>query len=106
MGGEPVRQFYLETGRAFWAGEGHSPLENPTLAVSIFAALKAQVPLHTHQGVDDLEELAARRRQLLIQRRWMKALHGWLIFHVPLSWGFIVAVAVHAVFALRYWGAK
>ncbi len=106
MGGEPVRRFYLDAGSAFWAGKGRTPLDSESSAASVFAMLRTATPAHIHPGIDDLEELAARRRQLLVQRRWMKLLHGWLIVHVPLSWGFIVFVAVHAFQAIRYWGAK
>lgn len=104
MGGEPVRRFWLDMGASFWRGEGASPLSNPSAAASIFGALKTVTPAHIHPGIDDLEELAARRRQLERQRRWMRVLHGWLLFHVPTSWGFIVLVGVHAVKALMYWG--
>ncbi|MFN0011821.1 MAG: hypothetical protein ACKVS8_09285 [Phycisphaerales bacterium] len=106
MGGEPVRRFYLDAGSAFWSGKGRTALDNESSAASVFAMLRTATPPHIHAGIDDLEELAARRRQLLVQRRWMKLLHGWLIVHVPLSWGFIVFVAVHAFQSLRYWGLK
>lgn len=104
MGGEPVRRFWLDTGASFWSGEKGSPLANESAAASIFGALRTVTPAHIHPGIDDLEELGARRRQLDIQKRWMNVLHGWLIVHVPISWAFIVLVAVHAVIALRYWG--
>jgi hypothetical protein len=104
MGGEPVRRFWLDTGARYWRGEGPSQLRNESAAASIFGALKTVTPTHIHPGIDDLEELAARRRQLEGQRRWMRVLHGWLIFHVPTSWAFIVLVAVHAVKALQFWG--
>lgn len=104
MGGEPVRRFWLDTGASFWSGEKGSPLANESASASIFGALRTVTPAHIHPGIDDLEELAARRRQLDIQKRWMNVLHGWLIVHVPISWAFIVLVAVHAVIALRYWG--
>ena len=106
MGGEPVRRFYLDLGQAFWGGKRHTALDNESSAASVFAMLRTATPAHTHPGIADLEELASRRRQLLVQRRWMRILHGWLIVHVPLSWGFIVFVAVHAIQALRYWGTK
>ncbi len=64
MGGEPVRRFWLDTGAEFWRGERASPLSNPSAAASIFGALKTVTPAHIHPGIDDLEELAARRRQL------------------------------------------
>ncbi|MGD9688922.1 MAG: hypothetical protein AB7K52_01795 [Phycisphaerales bacterium] len=104
MGGEPVRQFWLNHGATFWRGEGDSPLANASAAETMFGNLKTQTPAHIHPGIDDLEELAARRRQLVRQATWMKYLHGWLLFHVPTSWAFIVLVAVHAILALRYWG--
>lgn len=106
MGGEPVRRFYVEMGRVFWSGRGHTALDNESSAASVFAMLRTATPAHIHPGIADLEELASRLRQLRVQRRWMRILHGWLIVHVPLSWGFIVFVAVHAIQALRYWGTK
>ncbi len=105
MGGEPIRRFWLDSGASFWGGDiAKSPLANESAAASIFGALRTVTPTHIHPGIDDLEELAARRRQLHTQQRWINVLHGWLIIHVPISWAFIVLVAVHAFLALRYWG--
>ena len=104
VGAEPIRQFYVNTGQPFWAGTGGRALENETQSASVFEALRTACAAHLHQCIDDLEELADRRRMLLRQRRWMTVLHGWLIIHVPVSWAFIIAVGFHAVITLRYGG--
>ncbi|MGQ0629024.1 MAG: hypothetical protein ACT4PL_13110 [Phycisphaerales bacterium] len=104
QGAEPIRQFYLNVAAPFFANKGGFQLLNETSSGSVFEALRTACPTHLHAGIDDLEELADRRRMLMRQRRWMRVLHGWLIIHVPVSWAFIVAVAIHAVYSLMYWG--
>ncbi|MBL8763258.1 MAG: hypothetical protein JNM07_03190 [Phycisphaerae bacterium] len=101
-GGEPLRRFYLDAAAPFMLRPAGSPLLNPSHARSMFIGLRRVCPPHIHPGVDDLEALCQRRRHLLAQRRWMAALHGWLILHVPLSYLYLIAVFAHAVIAVRY----
>ncbi len=101
-GGEPLRRCYQDFVRPYIDGRGASPLSSRARAESIFVAIKTMTPAHIHPGVEEVRDLCERRRQLLRQRRLMKVLHGWLILHVPLSWGLLAMVIVHAIWALRF----
>ncbi len=101
-GGEPLRRCYQDFVRPYLEGKSSSPLSSRARADSIFIAIKTMTPAHIHPGVEDLRDLCERRRQLHRQRRLMRVLHSWLIFHVPLSWGLLVMVIVHAIWALRF----
>jgi hypothetical protein len=55
-----------------------------------------------HAVCEKLSHLCEERRQLLLQERLHRLLHGWLVFHVPLSIVLIVLTLFHAVLALWY----
>lgn len=67
-----------------------------------FEELCTTVPSSAHGALKTLEDLCEERRQLALQRRLHRWLHGWLMVHVPLSFGLLVLTFVHAVLALRY----
>jgi hypothetical protein len=67
-----------------------------------FGELRASMPFATQHNLKALEAMCEERRQLVVQRRLHHLLHGWLLMHVPLSFGLIALTAVHAVLALRY----
>ncbi|MCE9592129.1 MAG: hypothetical protein K8S99_16615 [Planctomycetes bacterium] len=101
-GGEPLRMFYAVQARAYLNG-GMSPgFERPTQAQAMFASLRTMCPPHIHPGIDAIEELCDRRRQLKRQRLLMRVFTAWLIVHVPLSWVLLMLTTAHAVGALRY----
>lgn len=66
------------------------------------AHLKRLLPAELHGTVDDLFDLCDERRQLELQRRLHHWLHGWLLFHVPVSWATVALAFWHALIALRY----
>lgn len=101
-GGEPLRRCYVEYVRPFLERSTAKPLASRARSESIFVAIKTMTPAHIHPGVDDLEALCERRRQLARQKRLMWALHAWLIVHVPLSWGLLGMSIIHAIWALRF----
>lgn len=101
-GGEPLRRFYLDHVRGFLRGSKGSILESSTQSQRLFESLRTMTPPHIHAGVDRLERLCERRRQLLEQTFIMRILMVWLILHVPLSWVLVTLTAIHAVVALRY----
>ena len=99
----PLKRFYL--------GELRPYLESPKRgmrlsdaggAKSSFAAVRTLVPTPGHTTVMDLEEICDEARQLSLQERMHRWLHGWLLVHIPLSLALILLTAVHAVMALRY----
>jgi hypothetical protein len=67
-------------------------LANPVQAAAAFLWSK----------FDDLENICAEKRELERQRYMHKWLHGWLLFHVPVSYALILLGVVHAFVALRY----
>ncbi|MBI3693809.1 MAG: hypothetical protein HY238_03075 [Acidobacteria bacterium] len=60
------------------------------------------MPVAAHDVLHDLESICEERRQLGVQVRLHHWLHGWLFVHIPLSMGFLVLTAIHAVMSLRY----
>jgi hypothetical protein len=52
--------------------------------------------------VQALEDIWEERRQLRVQSRMHRWLHGWLFLHVPLSYALLLLAGLHAVLALRY----
>ena len=67
-----------------------------------FGHVRTLLPPALHPWLEDLENICEEERQLLRQERLHAWLHAWLLVHVPLSYGLLVLVAVHAVMALRY----
>lgn len=67
-----------------------------------FDQIRTSLPKSMHEPLNDLASIVEERRQLAMQRHMHHILHGWLLVHVPLSYGLMVLAAVHAVVALRY----
>ncbi len=91
----PLRAFYLGEVRPFLRGSVRRP-------PSDFAALRQHAAPAWRERVDALWALCDESRQLLVQRRLHRWLHGWLFVHVPLSFALFVLVVIHIVTALRY----
>jgi hypothetical protein len=89
----PVLGHHIPRG-AKLAGEG--------AALEAFRNLRDAVPASLHDTVDSLQEIVDERRQLALQRRLHRWLHGWLFVHVPLSWAMTGLAVFHGVFALTY----
>jgi hypothetical protein len=95
----------------FYLGELRPYLERPkrTMALSdsgrassFFASVRTLVPSSAHAAINDLEDICDEARQLSLQERMHRWLHGWLLVHIPLSLALILLGAIHAVMALRY----
>jgi len=95
----------------FYLGELRPYLEHPkrTMALSdsgrassFFASVRTLMPSSAHAAINDLEDICDEARQLFLQERMHRWLHGWLLVHIPLSLALILLGAVHAVMALRY----
>jgi hypothetical protein len=87
----------------------HSPpplsrqlFRSPTALGAYFGYLRTLLPAEAHQVLRDVEEICDERRQLAIQARLHRWLHGWLYIHVPLSFALLVLMFAHAVSSLRY----
>ncbi len=99
----PLRRFYLGEMRPYLEQPKRSSrLSEAGRAKSSFTAVRTLVPPAAHPTIVDLEEICEEARQLSMQERMHRWLHGWLLVHIPLSLALILLGAVHAVMALRY----
>jgi hypothetical protein len=100
----PLRTFYLAEMRPFVEHPKvrGQRLADGTRAASVFTNLRTVLPAAAHGTVTDLEGICEEARQLLLQERMHRWLHGWLLLHIPLSLALILLGAVHAVVALRW----
>jgi hypothetical protein len=99
-----LKQFYLQEIRVFLqAPRSHGQrLANSERAKLAFSAMKTLLPPSSHPSLRELEEICDEARQLALQERLHRWLHGWLLVHIPLSLALILLGAVHAIVALRY----
>jgi len=102
--GAPLRRFYLDELRPFLEQPHRrgQRLADAAKVGNAFSSLRTLLPAAAHATLGDLEEICDEARQLTLQERLHRWLHGWLLVHVPLSLALILLGAVHAVMALRY----
>jgi hypothetical protein len=67
-----------------------------------FQRLSARLPVEQQGVLERLRAIVDDRRQLERQRHTYALLHSWLLIHVPVSYGLMLLVVVHAVVAVRY----
>lgn len=84
------------------AGARGSVLANSNAAAGMFKNLRTLLPGSVHEALSDLENICHEKRQIDLQARLHRILHGWLFVHIPLSYALLVMGAIHAVVALRY----
>ena len=84
------------------AGSRRLALADSGRAGAMFRQMRILLPPGLHSALDDLENICEEKRQLDLQSRMHKLLHGWLLVHVPLSYAVLLLGAIHAVMALRY----
>jgi hypothetical protein len=103
---EVLRRHYLSDIRPFLfpeAGDRSVKLFGSANGIGgYFRRLRTLLPVAAHDVVSDVEQICDERRQLAVQQRLHHWLHAWLYLHVPLSMAFLVLVALHAVWSLRY----
>jgi hypothetical protein len=83
-------------------GDYRNPLYQRKHAKGVFFRLRKLVPPEVYDVLDDLENICEEKRDLDRQSRMHRALHAWLLVHVPLSYALLAIVVIHAVVALRY----
>lgn len=99
----PLKRFYLSELRPYLGQPKHGlRLSDAGRSSSSFAAVRTLLPPSANATLCDLEEICKEARQLSVQERMHRWLHGWLLVHIPLSLALILLGAVHAVMALRY----
>ena len=84
------------------AGARGSALANTNVAGAMFKNLRTLLPTAVHESLNDLENICYEKRQIDLQAKLHRFLHGWLFVHIPLSYALLVMGAIHAVVALRY----
>lgn len=101
---ETLKRFYLTEVRGFLETPKLSGqrLGNAERAKAAFAGLRTVLPATAYGVLKDLEEICDEARQLLLQEKMHRWLHGWLLVHIPLSVALLLLGAIHAVAALRY----
>ena len=101
-----LRAHYLQEIRPFLAdrpgGFARRLFRSAASIAAYFQRLRTIMPVASHEVLADLESICEERRQLAVQIQLHHWLHGWLYIHVPLSMGFLVLTAIHAVMSLRY----
>jgi hypothetical protein len=95
--------FYREEVREFIGVERpRVKLSDRVWSEKEFARLRRLLPPEAAPIVVSVEEICEEKRQLDRQVLLHRALHGWLLCHIPLSAALILLVCIHAVGALRY----
>jgi len=110
-----LRDFYLEVVRPYLSDDKHAVLSDEKHPVSLrtvssanakFAVMRESLPEsdagELHQLLSELVSVCDERRQLDLQVRLHRWLHGWLFMHVPLSCSLLVLGIVHAFMSLYY----
>jgi hypothetical protein len=100
----PLRRFYLDEMRPFLEHPHRrgQRLADTAKTGNAFSGLRTLLPAAAQATLSDLEDICDEARQLTLQERLHRWLHGWLLVHIPLSLALILLGAVHAVMALRY----
>jgi hypothetical protein len=101
---EGLASFYFRSVRPFL---GKEPLHDRVLATreqarQVFERVRATLPESCSATVDWLEQTCDERRQLALQERLFRWLHGWLKIHIPCSVALLVFTVVHVVTALYF----
>ena len=77
----------------------HSRLERSSSAERLFKFMAHEIPSAHREPVDRLRGLCDEKRKMNVQARLQYWLHGWILFHAPLSLLLIVLTIWHAVVA-------
>lgn len=103
-GNGPLKDFYLGDVRLFLDGQyaRSSLLGSATRAAAMFEQVRIMLPPTLHDTLDQLAAYCEERRQLAMQTRLHRWLHGWLLVHIPLAMALLVLGFAHAVMALWY----
>jgi len=98
------RRFFADIRPYLLAGQASgSPLAGAAAAAEFFGGLRAASPAAAADLIGRLEQACEQRRQLDLQARMHRLLHGWLLVHVPLSVVLGLLLAIHVPVALWYW---
>jgi len=98
-GSEPLRRLYLEEVRPYLRRtlDGRGAVAMPDVGSALL-----DVPDEWSARLTKLAALCEESRQLEVQMRLHRWLHGWLFVHAPVSFALFVLTAFHVWFALSY----
>ena len=104
LAAQTLSDFYQAQIKPFLADKPpkDSKLRYPQTSRIAFEQVRITLPRAMQEPLNDLALLVEERRQLSLQKRLHHWLHGWLMIHVPISYGMMILVVVHAVYALRF----
>jgi hypothetical protein len=88
--------------RVATAGDGGLDHWAPPPDSAAFASFRAKMSPDMQDALNTIEAFVDERKRLLLQKRYHRLLHAWLLVHVPLAWAMVVLIPLHAVMALRY----
>ena len=80
----------------------HTPFASAESTNTEFQRMALRLPQQQRGVLDQLRSIVDERRQWERQRHLYSRLHLWLLVHVPVSYGLMLLVIVHAVVAVRY----
>jgi hypothetical protein len=100
-GARALVAFYRDEMKPYMEGEA-SDLATTSGRAAHVEQLRARLPPELVEAVDRLERICEERRQLLLQKRLHRWLHGWLLVHQPISMALVVLMVAHAIQAYRY----
>ncbi len=101
-GSERLLEFYQHQVRPFLLGEKHRRGNVHSMLETMFSQMYVVLAGDFHTVLDRLHEICEERRQIEVQQRLHRWLHGWLLVHVPLGLALLVLGAIHAIMSLRY----
>lgn len=99
-----LREMYDQAIKPYLAHRGsyRQSMADRRVSKAMFAQLRTVTPDSIGTVIDDLENICEEKRDLDRQSRLQRALQGWLLVHIPLSYLLLALSAIHAIMALRY----
>ncbi len=96
--------FYRQQVRSFLdpLAKPQHPLADATRSGAAFHQIHLRLSADLQPCLEKLERLCAERRNLLLQAKMHRWLHGWLLVHGPLSVALLVFGVAHVVTAFWY----
>lgn len=100
---ERLRRLYLDEVRPYLRrGLPTAAAQKPPAHVPDVGGALLDAPEDWRPRIDRLDALCEESRQLEVQMRLHRWMHGWLFVHAPISFALFVLTAFHIYFALSY----
>jgi hypothetical protein len=100
---DPLQEFWDEELMPFLQDpKGDHALATRRGLANRFQNIYMLLPRGQRAAIAGLHEICEEENQLTRQEALHRWLHGWLLVHVPISYGVLLLTIVHAIAALRY----